>query len=554
MQREDRHRFSRLKTQYDAVVVGSGHNGLIAASYLARAGQSVLVLERNEELGGATRSEAVFPGHDARLSRYSYLVSLLPDRIVADLGLHFTSRQRRIASCTPFERAGQPGALVLSNVDERRSQAAVEALAGEKEWQGYQALLELERAMAELVWPSLLEPLRTRQQWEASLSSKAQRRAWEALVERPLGETLERYLQDDLLRGLVFTDAKIGLFTHPHDPSRLQNRCFILHTIGRGTGEWQVPVGGMGALVDELSGTATSAGATLLTRAEVTAIQPGSPRHSVILQDGESGRAATIEATRVLVNAGPQVLAKLLGTTPPTRRAEDEGSVAKVNMLLRRLPRLKADGIDVRDAWSGTFHVNEGYQQMNRSYSEAATDQLPLQAPAEIYCHTLTDPSILGSDLESAGYQTLTLFGLDIPYRLFDPENVSAVQPRKSTLLAAYFDELNQFLAEPIEECLAVDAEGHLCVEIKTPVDLERELALYRGNIFHAAPSWFFIDSEEPGRAAEVPVGAWGVGTAWDRIYRCGASALRGGGVSGIPGYSAARQIFGELRLAWPQN
>ena len=550
---EGHHTLSQLKSHYDAVVVGSGHNGLIAAGYLARAGQSVLVLERNQELGGATRSQAVFAGRDARLSRYSYLISLLPPRIIADLGLHFTSRQRRIASCTPFERAGLPGALVLSNTDERSSRAAVEALSGEADWRGYQELLELERALAEMVWPSLLEPLRTRKQWEASLNTTVQRRAWEALVERPLGEVLERYLQDDLLRGLVFTDAKIGLFTHPHDPSLLQNRCFILHTIGNGTGEWQVPVGGMGALVDQLAGAAVSAGATLLSDVAVTAIHPGSPRHTVVLQHAEPGRDATVEATRVLVSAGPQVFAELLGAAV-TRRAEDEGSVAKVNMLLKRLPQLKAGGIDTRDAWSGTFHLNEGYRQMAQSYAEADTGRLPTQPPAEIYCHTLTDSSILGPDLQAAGYHTLTLFGLDIPYRLFDLDSGPELQTRRKALLSGYFDELNQFLAEPIEECLAEDANGNLCVEMKTPPDLERELALYRGNIFHAAPSWFFTESEDSVGAAEAPVGTWGVSTAWDRIYRCGASARRGGGVSGIPGYSAARQIFQELRLAWPQG
>jgi phytoene dehydrogenase-like protein len=550
---EDGHQAIQLKSHYDAIVVGSGHNGLIAAAYLARAGQSVLVLERNHELGGATRSQAIFPGRDARLSRYSYLISLLPPRIIADLGLHFTSRRRRIASCTPFEQGGLPGALLLSNTDEQRSQAAVQELAGEAEWRSYQALLELERTLAELVWPSLTEPLRSRKEWEGSLSTKAERQAWEALVERPLGEVLERYLQHDLLRGLVFTDAKIGLFTHPLDPSLLQNRCFILHTIGNGTGEWQVPVGGMGALVDQLAASASASGVTLLSGVAATAIHPSSPRHAVDLKYDEPGRVATVEATRVLVNAGPQVFAELLGA-PVTERAEDEGSVAKVNMLLRRLPRLKAEGIDAQDAWSGTFHVNEGYQHMIRSYGEADTGQLPSRPPAEIYCHTLTDPSILSPDLEAAGYHTLTLFGLDIPYRLFDLENGPELEARRKTLLAGYFEELNQFLAEPIEECLAEDAEGNLCVEMKTPPDLERELALYRGNIFHAAPSWFFSDGEDPAGAAGAPEGVWGVSTAWDRIYRCGASARRGGGVSGIPGYSVARQIFQELRLPWPQD
>src|SRR5579884_2916055 len=111
-----------FNSRYDAVIVGGGHNGLVAASYLARAGQSVLLLERNDELGGATASQAIFPGMDARISRYSYLVSLLPDAIVRDLGLHFATVRRRIASCTPYTRhtpdSSSPAALLLSNVDE----------------------------------------------------------------------------------------------------------------------------------------------------------------------------------------------------------------------------------------------------------------------------------------------------------------------------------------------------------------------------------------------------------------------------------------------------
>src|SRR5205085_1749744 len=118
-----------MKTRYDAVIVGGGHNGLVAAAYLARAGQSVLVLERNDELGGATASERIFPGMDARLSRYSYLVSLLPQTIVRDLKLPFSCRRREIFSCAPYERDGRATALLMSNVDKRQSRASFEALA-----------------------------------------------------------------------------------------------------------------------------------------------------------------------------------------------------------------------------------------------------------------------------------------------------------------------------------------------------------------------------------------------------------------------------------------
>jgi phytoene dehydrogenase-like protein len=471
---------------------------------------------------------------DARLSRYSYLVSLLPPGIVDDLGLRFACRRRAMASCTPYERDGRHDALLISNVDKNVSCASFRSLAGDAEWRGYNALLQLEWTLAARVWPSLLEPLRTRADWTASLETPLEREAWESFVERPLGETIERCVQSDLVRGLVFTDAKTGLFTHPYDATLLQNRCYIVHVIGQGTGEWQVPVGGMGALVTALRDTAREAGAHLLTSAPVDAIQPGKPHHTVRFQHGD--RERTVEATRVLVNAGPQVFARLLGT-PYTPAPGDEGSVCKVNMLLRRLPRLKAAGIDPRDAFCGTFHVDESYEQMQISYRQAAAGEIPDRPPGEVYCHSLTDDSILGRELRDAGYHTLTLFGLDIPYRLFEVDHDAV----KAEILRRYLRGLNDVLAEPIEECLARDAEGNLCIEIKSPHDLERELSLNQGNIFHSELSWFFVDDAEQA-------GTWGVETPYDRIYRCGSSALRGGGVSGIPGHNAARRIFDELR------
>lgn len=530
---------TQLKPHYDAVIVGSGHNGLVAASYLAHAGLSVLVLERNDALGGATASQAVFPGMDARLSRYSYLVSLLPDAILRDLGLRFETRRRRTASCTPYTSADDnPAALLLSNVDEAASREAVETLAGPEEWRGYQALLDLELAFAARVWPSLLQPLRSRSEWETSMQTPLGRRAWDAFVERPLGEVIERHLQSDVLRGVVFTDGKIGLLTHPHDESLLQNRCFLAHTIGNGTGEWRVPVGGMGALVDELERSARAGGATLVTDAEVTAVRTGTPRHTVVFRRGDEEQA--VESTHVLVNAGPQVFARLLGEEYAPR-SQDEGSVVKVNLLLRRLPRLKAEEVEPRDAFAGTFHMDESYDEMQRSYAEAVAGRLPTRPPFELYCHTLTDESILGPELQAQGYHTLTLFGLDAPYRLFTDDKAGA----KAQLLRGYLDALNRVLAEPIEECLAVDANGEPCIEIKAPQDLEQEIALNLGNIFHAGLSWFYAEDAQD-------VGRWGVETPYERVYRCGASALRGGAVSGIPGHNAARAIFEELRINAP--
>jgi phytoene dehydrogenase-like protein len=524
-----------VNTSYDAVIVGGGHNGLVAAAYLARAGQSVLVLERSPDLGGASSSHAIFPGMDARLSRYAYLVSLLPEKIVHDLDLRFTRQSRRIATCAPYRRCPDDDALLISSVDPAGSRASLLRLTDERDVRGYGRFLEMQHALAHQVWPSLLQPLRSRDEWVQSMRTPLERQAWEAFVERRLGEVIESHVRSDLLRGIILTDGKIGVFAHAHDPSLLQNRCFILHVVGGGTGEWRVPIGGMGALVAALADSARRGGAELVTDAVVEAIHTGAPRHSVRFRHDD--RHVDVGATRVLVNAGPQVFKALLGESY-VPRPDDEGSVCKVNVLLTRLPRLRAGNIDPHDAFSGTFRINESYGQMRESYRQAASGEIPDSPPFEMYCHTLTDPSILGPSLRERGFQTLTLFGLDMPYSLFVRDNDTA----KRTALAHCLRSLNAVLAEPIEECVAADGNGAPCIEVKSPIDLEHELALNCGNIFHGELSWFFADGREEA-------GSWGVETPHERVYRCGSSAARGGAVSGIPGHNAARKIIQEMGL-----
>lgn len=145
---------------YDAVIVGAGHNGLVAACYLALAGKRVLVLEQNAELGGATLSKPVFAGQDARLSVYAYLVSLLPQQILADLGLTFETRRRATASFTPL---ADGRGLLISNVSEEATRQSFAALTGsEREYQRYRAFDALVMRFAEKVWPTLLGPSPTR--------------------------------------------------------------------------------------------------------------------------------------------------------------------------------------------------------------------------------------------------------------------------------------------------------------------------------------------------------------------------------------------------------
>ncbi|MGW6706652.1 phytoene desaturase family protein [Streptomyces sp. NPDC054956] len=515
---------------YDAVIVGGGHNGLVAAAYLARAGRSVLVLERLGHTGGAAVSTRPFAGVDARLSRYSYLVSLLPAKIVRDLGLNFEVRKRSVSSYTPVERAGRPGGLLVGGGEARTRESFARLTGSDREYESWRAFYATTGRVAGRVFPTLTEPLPTRAELRARVDDEA---AWRMLFEEPIGQAVEREFTDDLVRGVVLTDALIGTFADAHDRSLAQNRCFLYHVIGGGTGDWDVPVGGMGALTDALAGAALAAGAEIATGHEVLRIDPGGKAEPSEVTFRTATGEGRVAGRVVIVNASPRALAELTGEEP--EGPAPEGAQLKVNMLLRRLPRLRDTSVDPREAFGGTFHIAEGYEQLARAHAEAASGELPSVPPSEIYCHSLTDPSILGPELSAQGYQTLTLFGLHAPARLFERDNQGA----REVLLAATLAQLDAHLAEPITDCLAFDADGRPCIEAKTPLDLERELRLPGGHIFHRDLSWPYAEPDRDG-------GRWGVETDHPGVLLCGAGAVRGGGVSGVPGHNAAMAVLGH--------
>lgn len=501
------------------IIIGAGHNGLVAASYLAKAGQKVLILETNNEVGGATTSEQVFEGVDARISRYSYLVSLLPDQILSDLDLKFETISRKISSYTPYLKNGKQAGLLVKRVWDQSNVESFKSLTNtEVESKAWYEFYDQVSKFAKVISPTLLKPLPTKSEIKSALADD---QIWRMLIEQPLGKVLDERFEDDLVKGVILTDGLIGTFSSAYEMQT--NICFLYHLIGNGSGEWKVPKGGMGALVLELDKKARSLGVEIKVNSKVVSVSATDSQVEVELAEGEK-----ISANYLLSNAAPQVLAKLMGQVQPKSL---EGSQIKINMVLKSLPKFKS-GIDARDAFVGTLHINESFNQLEKAYQQAKSGVFPDELPLEMYCHTLSDPSILSNELIRLGYHTLTIFGIHTPAKLFEKQPSEVKEIAKERALAA----LNQYLEEPIQNHLAKDSNGDLCIEIKSPLDLEQEIALPRGNIFHKDLSFPFKDDDSTTK--------WGVETNHPRVFLCGAGAIRGGGVSGIAGHNAAMAVL----------
>ncbi len=527
-------------SRYDAIIVGAGHNGLVAAGYLARAGMRVLVLERRHVVGGACVTEETFPGF--KVSTAAYVNSLFHKAIVHDLrlaGYGYQVLARDPSSFTPFPDGRS--LLMGPDADLTRKEIAKFSVRDAERYPRYEAMLErvadvIEPTLA-LSPPDLLKP-RLRDLRRLFSLGRAFRRlgpgAGEA-VEILTGAArtiLDRWFESEELKGTLATDAIIGAMASPTMPGT----AYVLfhHVMGETDGKrgvWGYVRGGMGGLTQALAAAARDLGATIRCEAEVARIlvRDGAAV-GVALAGGEEYHAPIVAS-----NADARVtFLRLLerGALPEdfvaaVERISYESASLKINVALAAVPNFLAlPGAGPGPQHRGTIHICP-----DQDYIERAFDDAKYGRPSTRPVLECTIPSVVDSTVAPPGRHLMSMFVQYAPY----------------TLREGSWDDQREAFADRCFDLLEEYAPGFkrsvLARQVLTPLDLERVFNLTGGNIFQGAmtPSQLFAFRPVPGYARyRTPIRG---------LYLCGAAAHPGGGVMGTPGLNAAREILGRRRL-----
>ncbi len=525
-----------MATTWDAIIVGGGHNGLVTAAYLARAGRRVLVLERRHVLGGASVTEEVFPGF--KVSTASYLCSLMQERIIRELdlprfgykvfpkdpafftpfpdGRHFTMWQDQRRTCEEIAKFSKKDAAAYPIYE-----AYIERLAQFAE----RMLLETPPNLARIGAGDLLGLARLG--LDTLRMDEQERLGHIKIFTQSVADFLEPWFESEELKVTLATDGVIGTNGGPRTPGTAY--VLLHHVMGKVDGHrglWGFVRGGMGGVSEAIAGAARAAGATIRIEAEVSKILVRDGRaEGVVLAGGEE-----IRARAVISNADPKrTFLGLVGgkeLEPEFARAVKairmEGCSMKINLALSALPNFRAlPGATLMPHHKSTIHICPDIDYVERAWDDAKYGRASARPLLE-----LTIPTTYDDSIAPPGKHIMGIFLQYTPYRLREGN--------WKTEKEKYADHVMDL----IEEYAPGFKSSVLHRQVLSPHDLEETYGLTGGNIFHGEMSvdqLFFLR----------PVPGWArYRTPIDGLYLCGAGTHPGGGVMGAPGYNAAREFL----------
>ncbi|XP_067948100.1 pyridine nucleotide-disulfide oxidoreductase domain-containing protein 2-like [Watersipora subatra] len=546
-----------LKPRYDAVVIGGGHNGLVAAAYLAKGGKSVCVLERRHLVGGAAVTEEIVPGY--KFSRCSYVLSLLRPKIIADLelkkyGLKVYPRDPYTFTPLleePSSTTGLPRSLLLGSDPNKNHQQLSQF--SKKDADAYPRYEETLEKLVDALQPlldssppdlnkflsgSLREKL---SEWRHNVKptiETAKRLGNEIpyfyeLLTSPATKILERWFESEPLKATLATDAIIGATI---SPSSSGSSYVLLHHVmgeldGR-KGAWGYVEGGMGALSEIMATAAKDRGAEIFTSKTVSQIHSqGGKVKGVILEDGQE-----ISADVILSNATPEVtFLKLMDKNDlpsdfyaDVKSIDYTSPVTKINVAVNKLPSFLAAPNEADNSplphHQCTIHLNcESTDLLHQAF---LADQNGTWSSRPVI--EMTIPSSKDPTLAPQGHHIVQLFTMYTPYSLSGGRKWD--DSAKNEYADCVFDSIESY-APGFKESVV----GR---EILTPPDLEEIFGLTGGNIFHGAMALDQLYLTRPTPKYS------GCRTPIDGLYLCGSGAHPGGGVMGSPGRLAAEQVL----------
>jgi phytoene dehydrogenase-like protein len=508
--------------EWDAIVVGGGHNGLTAAAYLARAGRRVIVLERRERLGGAATLERPFADERYVVSPCAYVVGLLDDRVIRELDLRRRGLRYWMADpnlWVPFD----DGTAFGQWLDDSKTQANLEALGvSRRDIHGYWAYEELfdevRRKLRAGERDTWVGDAPSRQEIEELLDGN--REMIDLAFEVSIADVLDAHLSDERLQTALFGQGIIGTWGGPKDPGTASIK--LMHFQGDMDGGgplWGYVEGGMGMVSFAIADAAREAGAVLACGVPVAEILPG---EGVTLEDGTRLRART-----VICNADPKRLLGLLegqdidaGYRERLERWKVRSPVVKFNAALDRLPSWTAAP---GESWPAraTIDVTGTIDEAQRAF-EACERGEPAVEFGEIYIQTGYDPSPA-----PGGKHLMSVFGQYAPYDL----DAGDWDSRRDEVARRFIDLISRF-APDLEDCLAEH-------EVLGPPDIESRIGLTGGNIFQGEVT---PDQMWEGRLpARTPVPG---------LYLCGAATHPAGSVIALNGRNAAGAVLADTGAA----